>query len=378
MNALNEHYSVAVIGGGFYGCAIAHHLRRYVPRVIVLEKNADIMQRASLNNQARVHNGYHYPRSLLTAMRSRLHFPRFVREYGFCIDDRFEKYYAVASQYSKVTAAQFYAFCQRIGSPIEPASEAICKLFDPRRVEAVFRVVEYAFDAAKLKDRLREMLEDDHVVLRLGARVTRLARASAGQVLVSFEDQNGPAELHADSVINCTYSQINQVLSDSGLPVVPLKHELTELALVEMPEPLRRIGVTVMCGPFFSFMPFPSKGLHTLSHVRYTPHQAWEDRSALPLDAHGYLDGARKTSQFAHMRNDAARYMPSLRECRYTGSLWEVKTVLPANEHDDGRPILFKRQPGLPSLLSVLGSKIDNIYDALEELDALYQKREAA
>ena len=208
--------------------------------------------------------------------------------------------------------------------------------------------------------------------------MTRLARASAGQVVVSFEDSNGPAELHADSVINCTYSQINQVLSDSGLPIVPLKHELTEMALVEMPEPLRTIGVTVMCGPFFSFMPFPSKGLHTLSHVRYTPHQAWEDRSALPMDAHGYLDRAHKTSQFAHMRNDAARYVPSLRECRYVESLWEVKTVLPANERDDGRPILFNRQPGLPGLLSVLGSKIDNIYDALEELDALYQKREAA
>ena len=28
-----------------------------------------------------------------------------------------------------------------------------------------------------------------------------------------------------------------------------------------------------MCGPFFSAMPFPARGLHTLSHVRYTPQK---------------------------------------------------------------------------------------------------------
>src|SRR5258708_28190543 len=116
------------------------------------------MQRASLNNQARVHNGYHYPRSLLTAMRSRFHLPRFASEYGFCIDDRFEKYYAVASQFSKVTAGQFYAFCQRIGSPIEPASEAICKLFDPRRVDAGVLGVEYVFECAKLEELVHRMV----------------------------------------------------------------------------------------------------------------------------------------------------------------------------------------------------------------------------
>jgi hypothetical protein len=49
------------------------------------------------------------------------------------------------------------------------------------------------------------------------------------------------------------------------------------MALVEVPEPVRGLGITVMCGPFFSVMPFPPRGLHTLSHVRYTPHEAWSD-----------------------------------------------------------------------------------------------------
>lgn len=61
------------------------------------------------------------------------------------------------------------------------------------------------------------------------------------------------------------------------MPAVPLKHGLTELALVEVPDRHRGLGVTVMDGPCFSLMPFPARGLHTLSHVRYTPHAHWYD-----------------------------------------------------------------------------------------------------
>ncbi len=54
------------------------------------------MSRASYNNQARVHNGYHYPRSILTALRSRISFPRFVDEFRDCVDSDFDKYYLIS------------------------------------------------------------------------------------------------------------------------------------------------------------------------------------------------------------------------------------------------------------------------------------------
>jgi hypothetical protein len=70
------------------------------------------------------------------------------------------------------------------------------------------------------------------------------------------------------------------------------------------------------------------------------------------------------------MVRDSARYIPAIREAKYVESLFEVKTVLVKNEGDDGRPILFERHPGLPNCFSILGGKIDNIYDVLERLDA--------
>ena len=48
-----------------------------------------------------------------------------------------------------------------------------------------------------------------------------------------------------------------------------------------------------------------------------------------------------------------------------------MKTLLPQTESDDGRPILFQRDPGLPALIHVMGGKIDNIFDVEAEIEGL-------
>jgi len=44
------------------------------------------MLRASQINQARVHNGYHYPRSVTTAKSSAEYYDRFTTEFSSCIN----------------------------------------------------------------------------------------------------------------------------------------------------------------------------------------------------------------------------------------------------------------------------------------------------
>jgi hypothetical protein len=63
------------------------------------------------------------------------------------------------------------------------------------------------------------------------------------------------------------------------------------------------------------------------------------------------------------------RYVPAVLHAKYVDSLFEVKTILVKNEGDDGRPILFEKHQELPGCYSVLGGKIDNIYDVLEKLN---------
>jgi hypothetical protein len=120
-----------------------------------------------------------------------------------------------------------------------------------------------------------------------------------------------------------------------------------------------------MCGPFFSIMPFPARGLHSLSHVRYTPHCEWVTSDQTYEDPYARFATLEKASNYLPMIKDAQRYLPALQQCRYVESIWEIKTVLPRSEADDSRPILLKRDHGLPNLSCVTGAKLDNIYDIL-------------
>lgn len=358
-----ERYDFLIVGGGFFGCILAAELSAAGRKVVLCEKEADLLQHASYFNQARVHNGYHYPRSVLTALRSRVNFPRFCADFRGCVVDDFTKLYAVPRRFSKVTARQFRQFMERIGAPIRTARAGFARLLDPEWVEEVFEVVEYAFDAVALKELSLARMEAAGVEFHRGVEVTRVSPAPQG---IRIETTAGGTE--AGQVLNCTYSQINGLLTASGLERIRLKHELTEMALMRPPEELEKVGVTVMCGPFFSFMPFPPRGLHSLSHVRYTPHCSWQDGEGPYRDAHAWFAGAEKRTKVEHMVRDAARYLPALRRAEYRDSLWEVKTVLPLSEVDDSRPILFRRDQGLKGLTCIMGGKIDNIYDALMEL----------
>jgi hypothetical protein len=210
-------------------------------------------------------------------------------------------------------------------------------------------------------------LDEAAVTVELGAEVLAVRESAPREIEVTWRRGGEDHRTTTATVFNCTYSRLNRLLVGSGLTPLRLKHELTEMPLVEVPEELSRRGVTVMCGPFFSIMPFPARGLHTLSHVRYTPHCAWNDGPDEPwLDPDVVLRERPRHSHFPHMVRDAARYMPVIAECKQVDSIWEVKTVLPRSEVDDSRPVLYKTDDGLPGFTSVLGAKIDNIYDIME------------
>ncbi|OQW90395.1 MAG: hypothetical protein BWK79_20020 [Beggiatoa sp. IS2] len=356
-------YDAVIIGGGFFGCTIARFLKQRYPRILVIERERGLFCRASFVNQARVHNGYHYPRSYTTAYRSRVNFPRFVAEYQTCIDNSFIKLYCIARYHSKVTGQQFKKFCTNIGAPCRPARPEFVKLFSPRLIEAVFEVEEVAFNAHCLREHAREQLASAQIDVWLGETVTQVT--TENQQIIHIQLANGRC-VTAQCLFNCTYSAINHLPGARAHPAA-VKHEITEVGLVQVPNELKNIGITVMDGAFFSVMPFPSRGLHSLTHVRYTPHAAWFEHEGAHLHPYAILDTYPKISRMQYMLRDAQRYLPVLAHAQPVESLFEIKTVLINNETDDGRPILFDRLQNT-QIFSVLGGKVDNIYDILKEL----------
>jgi glycine/D-amino acid oxidase-like deaminating enzyme len=353
-----------VIGGGFYGCYIAKELKARMGSVVLVEQEADLLQRASFTNQARIHQGYHYPRSLQTGYRSRLNFDRFVQEFPGCVMEGIVHLYCIARERSKVSPRHFERFCQLIGAPCLRAKSEYEHLFNPRLIDAVYEVREHVFDAAYLRDQLRATLDQAGVEVRLAMRA-EMVEADGIRSRVSF---SGGSEITARYVINCTYSGLRQIKGTASRQRAILKHEIAELALIEPPEELCSLGITVMCGPFFSVLPFPARRLHSLSHVRYTPHCSWTDTNNDAPEPYAELCEHHHESQARLMLCDAQRYIPSLGAAKIVDSMIEVKTILARNEIDDGRPILVERSDTPNPIWSVLGGKIDNIYDAIERL----------
>ena len=369
-----NHFDVVVIGAGFYGSLISIYLNKNknIQNILLLEKEEEIMNRSSSRNQARIHNGYHYPRSFMTANRSHLNFSRFVSDWISSVKKDFISIYAIAKNNSKISSHQFKIFCNRVGIPINEAKQSLKNLFNKSLVSNIYVTEEYTFDANIFKLLVLNEIKKTNIKLQINSEVKKISKKDDGIILeTSIKGKN--VNITTNYVFNCTYSSLNKINNRDYLTKNKLRHEIAEIALIDPPSNLSEIGVTLMDGPFFSFLPFPSKSIHSISHVRYTPHNQWLDN--LNIDPEDVLKKYNKITNVDKMIRDASRYLPSMSKSKYIESFYEVKTVLTKNDNDDGRPILFEESQQLKGLYSVLGGKLDNIYDILSKLDVLFKKK---
>jgi glycine/D-amino acid oxidase-like deaminating enzyme len=352
-----DRYDVVVIGGGIYGSLGAALTAAAGRRVLLLEQADRLLGGASAINQARVHNGYHYPRSLPTAARSHANYERFRDDFADAIVEH-DSLYAIAGSDSRVTAAQFERVCEVVGIPLTAVHEPD-EIVDPGAVAGLWHADEIVFDADELRSLVERRLAAEGVEVRLDTAVTGLDPRTDEAGVVT---RGG--ELRGRLVLDCTYGGLER----SGVrvpddPRASLVYELAEIALVETPAQLRDAGLTVMDGPFFSCIPAPSAGCHSLTHVRYTPHVAAR-AAEFPWEA---LERPPR-SRFELMRRAAAPFAPWAADLVHVDSLFAVKAIPPERERDDARPILVRRSSPASPLVSVLGGKLDNVYDFLSWL----------
>lgn len=374
---MKERYDRIIIGAGFYGMYAALHCGKKKERVLVLECGTAPFQRATYINQARVHQRYHYPRSLSTAMKSAGYFERFHRDFAFCINREFEKVYATSAQYSWSDGEQFRKFCRAAGIPCKEVYPE--DYFRKDMCDGAFLTREYTYDAMLLKERyLEELSELPNVKLLFGSRVTWLEREQDDYLC----RLNSGDEYRAPFVLNATYAAANQILDLLGFEKFKIKYELCEIILCDVNEKLRRCGITVMDGPFFSIMPFGKTGFHSLTSVTFTPHTtSYQALPAFPCQARsggscserelGNCNEcvAKPESAFPYMEKLARKYLQDDYEFRYVKSLFSMKPILTSSEIDDSRPTVIRVYSRKPTFVGVLSGKINTVYDLDEVLD---------
>jgi glycine/D-amino acid oxidase-like deaminating enzyme len=369
-----ERVDQVVLGAGLFGLAAADFATKAGYEVVIIDPDPVPISRASFANQARIHLGYHYPRSVGTALQLLAYRDRFIAEFADHVNNRFTKVYAVARFGSLTSADGFESFCDNVGIPATRTDPD--RWFRPGTVDAAFVCDEAAFDSRGIRAQMLERLAGRRGLRwRLGTRPDRV-ETDADRFLLHLSDGT---ELATPRVLNATYASTNQVLALFGVEPLPITYELCELALGPPSVELAPFGITVMDGPFFSVMPFGSTGLHSLSAVDYTPHH----RSDGPLPAFPCQDRHPNCSPTAlancgtcpcrpvtltpEMEQLAARFLvPSLR-IDPVSSILAVRPVLRVSTVDDSRPTLVYHHRSEPELVSVLSGKMNTIYD-LESL----------
>lgn len=365
---------IVIIGAGFYGLYAARFYGNKGLRVLVLEKEQEPFQRASYINQARVHMGYHYPRSLSTAIASAGYFERFYNDFKDCINAEFEQIYATGERFSWTTASEFKVFCKNAGIPCEEVETN--RYFKHGTCDGAFKTKEYAYDAVLLRNKLIDEISSMLNVTVLYSHSPEYINQDRDVWHIKSRD----VEITTPFILNTTYAGVNEIHMLLGYEPFKIKYEKCEIILCNVNEKLRKVGLTVMDGPFFSIMPFGKTGLHSLTSVSFTPHETSYDD--LPKFECQVLTAGfcrpkdlsncntckeRPKSSWDYMSQLARKYISNKYEFRYYKSLFVIKPILQASELNDSRPTVIREVSINPKMISVLSGKINTVYD-LEEV----------
>ncbi|WP_046216454.1 FAD-dependent oxidoreductase [Paenibacillus wulumuqiensis] len=367
-------FDYVIFGAGIYGLYAAHVLAQKDVKVAVIEFDSAALQRASFINQARVHNGYHYPRSVSTAEKSAHYYERFVKDFSFAINDRFLKVYAISAHDSLTNAEQFLKFCEYVNIPASEISSR--KYFNEGMVEATFESLEYTYDANIIRNWYTDKLSQFKNVSIFYEKQLSHTSMNDHVFHMYFKDNS---IITAPKVLNATYASINQILSKFDMDLFKTKYEICEVIMTHVSKNIKNVGITVMDGPFFSLMPFGDSGYHSLTSVGHTPHEA--SISALPeFSCQNYNKDctssqlmncnhcfAQPDTAWVRMNQLAKKYLVPDIQISYQKSLFAVKALVSASELDDSRPTVIKQFTEDPMFISVFSGKFNTIYD-LEEV----------
>jgi hypothetical protein len=341
---------IAVIGGGIFGCTTAAVLSKD-HEVHLFEKSDGLLNAASWANQLRLHRGYHYPRSIETALECQSGVRSFMEMYGPTIISGGKQYYAIADYGSKTSTGDFKAFCKAAALKLKPSTTKRVRNAHP------FLVTEGRIAPAKLRNLVRRKLSN---------------------VRIHF---NTPATWHLrvdfDRIVVAAYAATNQVALDLDTATEPFRYEVVEKPVLQMPARWKNTGVVVMDGPFCSLDPYGDTPYHVMGHVEHAIHTVSEGLEPLvpkPLKGfihEGVLD-AGTLSKANEMIEAGSYFLPDLKRAQHIGSMFVIRTVLPDRDDTDERPTMVDQLDD--QVIRILSGKIPCAVDAARSVATIIER----
>ena len=253
---------IAIVGGGFYGCYLALKIKKNFKTKLeldIFEKNSELLEEAAINNQWRLHLGFHYPRSKQTIRQCVKGYKLFVKDFNKFIYYPNWNLYLIHKK-SKTSFKQYLNIYKSFNFKI--------KEFDLNKLNFLKNKNDYS-GAIKTKegvikfDKLNNYLKKEikkKCNLNLNTQISKID--SVNGILKDCKDNTYD---NYDYVLNCTYIDPNL----GNKKKFKIKYEL--VGMVEAKNPFKKkVAITIVDGPYVSLYPRSSKTI-SLSSVKFTP-----------------------------------------------------------------------------------------------------------
>ena len=252
---------IAIVGGGIFGITIYLVLKKKGYDCTLFEKNNNILKGASTNNLNRVHFGYHYPRDNETAKQSLRGYKSFKKFYSKAILSNFKNYYFIAKN-SKVNFKNYVKFCKT--NKLNFKNVSLNKLpFSSSNILGGIKVNEPIYDWNLIKKQIKNKINNlNYNKIKLNENVLEIKGKKNFQIITNKKEYN------FDKIIDASYETSNK-LSNKFFKSKNLIYQIT--AVFEFTSKnFKKMGLALMDGNFFSFLPKGVSNKHLLYHVKYS------------------------------------------------------------------------------------------------------------
>lgn len=334
---------IAIAGGGWYGCHIASVLKDQCAQLHLYEKNDALFSEASGNNQFRLHQGLHYPRSGVTRHQSRDGYFRFSERYpGFSHNIK-ENYYLIPHAESLLDYDTYFSIMFSSGLNIEKVPvEAIPHIL-PEKFEGAIKCQEKGIETTKA----RSFFEKNLSQYLLFNEPVRSVERHGNKVQV-----NGKSY---DYFIDSTWGALPVQASRD------LFYESTILLYYEYVGDGVFPALTLVDGQLWSIYPTETPRIYTLSSVPFTPIATYATKQEAYDDLTTVGD-ALVREKIQLMEQQVKTYFPTFNEhFKYIGPQFAIKTK-PRGKVDNRSASVLRED----RCFHVQSGKIDNIFQAAD------------
>ena len=350
---------IAIVGGGFYGCFIAYKILKKFPKlkISVFEKNSDLLLEAAINNQYRLHQGFHYPRSNKTILQTIYGFKKFTNEFKRFIYIPKENYYLIHKK-SKISFSKYVSIFKKLNLKFNILKvKKIPFLKKIQDYTGAIKVFEGTINFRGLYKFLKKKLYFiSKIDFFFNNQVIKIDKKKG---LVFTKDKFYKFNL----IINTSYTDLNIGLSNK----FKVKYEIA--SIIQIQNFLGRdFAITIMDGNFTSIYPV-NKEITTLSSVKYTPIKRFRNIFFLKkfLKKNNIKDLLKKNSK--KIIKDIKIYF-NIKNILIKKISFAPKVKL-INDNNARRDVIVKKEE---KIISILCGKIDAVYLAWNKIDDILKK----